>query len=223
MAHTLTPAQRDRMSALPDSPVTSTVSSAHSLAAAVANDDFHGALSNVVRSVAVVLALSTGELTADDVERMARRVSVASYGTDDADRARLAGELFAIADYMRTYGYDNGLPVDGLDDERCVACGEPVDYCAGHGEIGDPVGRAILDAHDDGDHNNCHPLGCDDAPRSYWYRFNRPMEREHYVGDLDGLAYHVARLLTVRTVRLLDDGRMVDAGCGMTVGEYGEL
>lgn len=120
-------------------------------------------------------------------------------------------------------GYDNGLPVDGLDDERCVACGEPVDYCQGHGEIGDPVGRAILDAHDDGDHNNCHPLGCDDAPRSYWYRFNRPMEREHYVGDLDGLAYHVARLLTVRTVRLLDDGRMVDAGCGMTVGEYGEL
>ncbi|AXH50363.1 hypothetical protein KNT99_gp83 [Gordonia phage NatB6] len=113
--------------------------------------------------------------------------------------------------------------LDGLDDERCVACGEPVDYCQGHGEIGDPVGRAILDAHDDGDHNNCHPLGCDDAPRSYWYRFNRPMEREHYVGDLDGLAYHVARLLTVRTVRLLDDGRMVDAGCGMTVGEYGEL
>ncbi|WNM66122.1 hypothetical protein SEA_WHEEZY_82 [Gordonia phage Wheezy] len=139
-----------------------------------------------------------------------------------------AGEIVEATDAVSlraaVESIDAHYGVDYVEtDERCVACGEPVDYCQGHGEIGDPVGRAILDAHDDGDHNNCHPLGCDDAPRSYWYRFNRPMEREHYVGDLDGLAYHVARLLTVRTVRLLDDGRMVDAGCGMTVGEYGEL
>lgn len=38
----------------------------------------------------------------------------------------------------------------------CPACGEDSDYCRGHGEIGDPVGRAILKAHDDGDHSQCH-------------------------------------------------------------------
>lgn len=42
----------------------------------------------------------------------------------------------------------------------CPACGDPIDYCQGHGEIGDPAGRAILDAHDDGDHSQCHPEGC---------------------------------------------------------------
>lgn len=39
--------------------------------------------------------------------------------------------------------------------ERCPACGEPIDYCQGHGQIGDPVGLAILVAHDDGDHERC--------------------------------------------------------------------
>jgi hypothetical protein len=48
----------------------------------------------------------------------------------------------------------------------CPACGSPIDYCQGHGEIGDPAGRAILDRHDDGDHSLCHPAGCDDAPLS---------------------------------------------------------
>jgi len=38
---------------------------------------------------------------------------------------------------------------------RCPACGDPHDYCQGHGEIGDPDGRAIVDAHDDGEHTNC--------------------------------------------------------------------
>lgn len=47
---------------------------------------------------------------------------------------------------------------------HCPACGEPIDYCQGHGEIGDPVGAAILAAHDDGDHSRCHPAGCDDIP-----------------------------------------------------------
>ncbi|WGH20866.1 hypothetical protein QLT00_gp83 [Gordonia phage Commandaria] len=181
MAHTLTPAQRDRMAALGtgdgDWTVTRTVRSAHVLAAAVANDDFHGALDNVIRGAGARMFENLDVIRADDVERFAAHVAGGRYGTDDADRARIAGELFAIADYMRTY------------DEA------------------------------------------DDAPRSYWYRFNhdgrlgvgRVPEQHHYVGDLDGLAHHVARLLTVRTVRLLDDGRMVDAGCGMTVGTYGEL
>jgi hypothetical protein len=50
--------------------------------------------------------------------------------------------------------------------EACPACGEPIDYCQGHGEIGDPIGRAILERHDDGDHSLCHPAGCDAAPLS---------------------------------------------------------
>jgi hypothetical protein len=56
------------------------------------------------------------------------------------------------------------------DDERsdeyvgyCPACGNPIDYCQGHGEVGDPAGRAILDAHDNDDHSGCHPDGCEVA------------------------------------------------------------
>lgn len=37
----------------------------------------------------------------------------------------------------------------------CPACGSPTDYCQGHGEIGDPTGFAILQAHDGGDHAGC--------------------------------------------------------------------
>ena len=47
---------------------------------------------------------------------------------------------------------------------HCPACGDPIDYCQGHGEIGDPVGAQILAAHEWGEHNNCNPRGCDDAP-----------------------------------------------------------
>lgn len=39
----------------------------------------------------------------------------------------------------------------------CPACGSPIDFCQGHGEIGDPAGAAILKAHDDDDHSGCHP------------------------------------------------------------------
>jgi hypothetical protein len=44
---------------------------------------------------------------------------------------------------------------------RCPACGDPIDYCQGHGEIGDPEGHAALALHDLGDHGYCHPNGCD--------------------------------------------------------------
>lgn len=37
----------------------------------------------------------------------------------------------------------------------CPACGEPIDYCLGHGEIGDPNGAAILRLHDNNRHYNC--------------------------------------------------------------------
>lgn len=45
----------------------------------------------------------------------------------------------------------------------CPACGSPIDYCQGHGEIGDPGGFAILQAHDSGDHSDCDPEGCDES------------------------------------------------------------
>lgn len=43
-------------------------------------------------------------------------------------------------------------------DFRCPACGEVIDYCQGHGEIGDPDGFRILSQHDSDDHNDCHAL-----------------------------------------------------------------
>ncbi len=58
------------------------------------------------------------------------------------------------------------LDWDDVDDEyiaSCPACGQPIDYCQGHGEIGDPDGALILSAHDDGNHAWCHPDGCEDA------------------------------------------------------------
>jgi hypothetical protein len=48
---------------------------------------------------------------------------------------------------------------------RCPACGDWIDYCQGHGEIGDPYGFEILERHDAGDHSECHPAGCDEAPQ----------------------------------------------------------
>lgn len=53
---------------------------------------------------------------------------------------------------------------DMLDDyPGCPACGEPIDYCQGHGEIGDPEGHAVLVAHEEGQHALCNPLGCEVA------------------------------------------------------------
>lgn len=48
---------------------------------------------------------------------------------------------------------------------ECPACGEDIQYCQGHGEIGDPEGAAILAMHDDGDHSRCASsasTGCDE-------------------------------------------------------------
>ena len=55
--------------------------------------------------------------------------------------------------------FDHDL--DDVDDDvdfigGCPACGDPIDYCQGHGEIGDPIGAAILQAHyDRDDHTMC--------------------------------------------------------------------
>lgn len=46
-------------------------------------------------------------------------------------------------------------------DSRCPACGDPMDYCQGHGESGDPQGFHILEMHDIGEHADCHEDGCE--------------------------------------------------------------
>lgn len=64
------------------------------------------------------------------------------------------------------YCHEVHSPLEECDPDlisRCPACGEPMDYCLGHGEIGDPAGFAILKAHDEGIHTDCHGNGCDDA------------------------------------------------------------
>jgi hypothetical protein len=47
---------------------------------------------------------------------------------------------------------------------KCPACGDPIDYCGGHGEIGDPIGAEILSYHDQGDHFQCDPSVCEKDP-----------------------------------------------------------
>lgn len=44
----------------------------------------------------------------------------------------------------------------------CPACGEYIDYCQGHGEIGDPDGHDTLARHDRGDHSKCLIGACPD-------------------------------------------------------------
>lgn len=67
---------------------------------------------------------------------------------------------------MRWTGYDPDTDIPGDDVARCPACGNPIDYCQGHGEIGDPAGFAILAAHDDGDHSHCSTVGCEESLNS---------------------------------------------------------
>lgn len=51
--------------------------------------------------------------------------------------------------------------MDEYISSRCPACGSPMDYCQGHGEVGDPYGYQILQMHDAGDHSQCHPEECE--------------------------------------------------------------
>ena len=57
----------------------------------------------------------------------------------------------------------NGLPEWVEPTATCPACGDPIDFCQGHGPIGDPAGATILDLHDNDDHSRCNPDGCDEA------------------------------------------------------------
>jgi hypothetical protein len=67
----------------------------------------------------------------------------------------LSGRLVEPADCP----HDDECDCEGIS--LCPACGEPIDYCQGHGPIGDPFGAAILNRHDSGAHELCHPEGCD--------------------------------------------------------------
>ena len=48
-----------------------------------------------------------------------------------------------------------------IGEPNCPACGQPIDYCQGHGSLGDPHGAEILAMHDRDNHSQCHPDGCD--------------------------------------------------------------
>lgn len=46
-------------------------------------------------------------------------------------------------------------PQHSNEGETCPACGDFVEYCLGHGVIGDPDGAAIIMFHEDGRHMYC--------------------------------------------------------------------
>lgn len=62
-------------------------------------------------------------------------------------------------------------------ESKCPACGDPADYCQGHGMIADPYGWGVLRAHDNGHHADCDPRGC-----SEWRHEARPC---HALRDAD--------------------------------------
>lgn len=70
----------------------------------------------------------------------------------DVHLAKLCDDLSAI---------DDSFPA--APEDCCPACGDAPDYCQGHGEIGDPLGYAILQQHEEGNHKACHPdADCED-------------------------------------------------------------
>lgn len=95
------------------------------------------------------------------------QVVVGAYSKDaDAPETGLPSEESVTCESCHTV-HDPFEECDEYEEDvyepGCPACGDPIDYCQGHGEIGDPAGFAILAAHDDGDHSGCHPDGCDEA------------------------------------------------------------
>lgn len=83
-----------------------------------------------------------------------------------------------------------------LPDEHvstCPACAQPIDFCPGHGEIGDPDGAATLRRHDEGDHVTCDPEGCDE-----WREWMIAHLNEHNRRDASGHIVHAATSLGLR-------------------------
>ena len=77
---------------------------------------------------------------------------------------------------------------------QCTYCGDPIDYCQGHGEIGDPAGFDALLRHDNGDHSECHPEGCRFAIPPKHERIIMHAPRVYEPNPLAELLYHGARL-----------------------------
>jgi hypothetical protein len=88
--------------------------------------------------------------------------------------------------------------MESLDHEHvahCPACGEPIDYCHGHGEMGDPNGYRILTDHDDDWHRECHPMGCDSALETEYPAYAWPggYPMEYITGECDVICHECAR------------------------------
>jgi hypothetical protein len=97
-------------------------------------------------------------------------------------------------------------------DARCPACGDLIDYCPGHGEIGDPAGFALLSAHDDGDHDGCSPHGCPEAPDPFgdtMRDIRARARRESALRAADGRVYSLhARAVEDRVILLAEIDRL---------------
>jgi hypothetical protein len=106
----------------------------------------------------------------DAVDMLRGRINSALVGFDADSRLTILETVRAVLNQMiddvitELVGDDetddDAVTDDETDDEYesvslCPACGEPSDYCQGHGELGDPSGFAILAAHDNGDHSQC--------------------------------------------------------------------
>lgn len=78
---------------------------------------------------------------------MPNAMSVVVYSTYLTKSRLKSGTTATIAKRdMRSKAFKHTSFTNWLDkvESVCPACGDPIDYCQGHGEIGDPEGYAIL-------------------------------------------------------------------------------
>lgn len=118
----------------------------------------------------------------------APKVVFCGYETDSPDHCAQCRELIdgqqltpdgynyvadALASFVESESRDGNASVlsawldmfpEAID--GCPSCGNAIDYCPGHGEIGDPYGNETLRLHDDDIHNVCSPYACYDRVRS---------------------------------------------------------
>ena len=55
------------------------------------------------------------------------------------------------------------MPEEATEYDRCLVCGEFIDYCLGHGP---GTEMDFWDAHEDGDHSRCNALACEEASQN---------------------------------------------------------
>jgi len=75
-------------------------------------------------------------------------LTIGGYTSDDPP-----SQVDALATILRYWYADHWDTVS-----RCPACGEPSDYCQGHGPMGDPQGYVVIALHDGNVHSMCHHL-----------------------------------------------------------------